>query len=354
MKLILSKTILVCALLFSVEAQGKSYVTYSGSGGRLGDNLVAFLHAAYVAYVYDLQLLYTHFNYFDQLALSKMFAKQSDLKNTALKVKHFAPHEKLSISQDNNIVYVIPYFPAGDYDRNHCNCFKFDCDWNNKEFLTFIRSAVRPLSAFAAPTLEDYKIHIALHIRRGGGADAPLYNRMPSSESAESLTKKRVPPPGAYADTGYPMKFPPVAYYIQQLKKIIQMCAPSPIHVHLFTDDTDPGSLVARIKSELNYNVEFTWRTSGNYHNRNVLEDLFTMPHFDILLRSDSNYAVVAEKLKDYLLVVSPVDYVWQGEKLVITKQKIRINSGHKKYRRITRDDSWLAQNFAQIENVNL
>lgn len=341
MKLIASKIVIIAAVLVSLEIHAKSYVTYSGSGGRLGDNLVAFLHAAYVAHIYDLEILYTPFNYFDQLALSKIFSRQSDLKNIHLKTKTFAPHEKLNIGQESNMLYIIPYFPAGDYDRNHCKCFKFDCDWNNKEFLKLIRAAVRPLSPIAAPVLDENKINIALHIRRGGGADAPLYNRVPA--------------PGAYADTGYPMKFPPLAYYIQQLKKIIQVCAPAPVHVHLFTDDTDPGSLVQRIKAELSYGaLDFSWRAQGNYHNRNVLEDLFTMPHFDILLRSDSNYAVVAEKLQDYLLVISPVDYTWQGETLVITKQKIRINSGHKKYGRLTLDNSWLSQNFAQIEKVNL
>lgn len=341
MKKLSNKLYFLLWLLIPLSCSGKSYVSYSGSGGRLGDCLVAFLHAAQVSYWHNLELVYNHFNYFDQLALSRIYRPLNEIHKLRPKIKTFAPHESLNISKEDNVLYIIPYFPAGDYDRIHCNCFKFDCDWNNKEFLNIIRSAIKPHIAFPAPTLEENKINVAVHIRRGGGADAPLYNR--------------VPPPGAYADTGYPMKFPPVKYYSDQLKKIIQLCAPASIHVHLFTDDTDPGSLIARIKAELTYDaIDFTCRTHGNYHNRNVLEDLFTMPHFDILLRGDSNYAVVAEKLADYLLVISPVDYKWQDEILIITKQKIRLNSAHKKYQRLAIDQLWLSSNFALIERVSM
>ena len=49
-----------------------SKVTYTFSGGRFGDNLLAYIHAKWIAYRYHIPLLYKPFDCSDQLVLHNL------------------------------------------------------------------------------------------------------------------------------------------------------------------------------------------------------------------------------------------------------------------------------------------
>src|ERR1700728_1817882 len=54
----------------NISKARQSYITYALSGGRFGDNLLAFMHAKWFSYRFKLPLLYKPFPYSDQLQLS--------------------------------------------------------------------------------------------------------------------------------------------------------------------------------------------------------------------------------------------------------------------------------------------
>jgi hypothetical protein len=58
-----------------------NYITYELSGGRLGDNIIAYLHAKWLSHVHGIALLYKPFQYSSDLSLS-----QTDLSITDIDI----------------------------------------------------------------------------------------------------------------------------------------------------------------------------------------------------------------------------------------------------------------------------
>ena len=128
-----------------------------------------------------------------------------------------------------------------------------------------------------------------------------------------------------------------------------------PLYVHIFTSDTDPVALMNEIKNQIIHSsITFGCRTEGNHFHKNVLEDLFAMTAFDVLIRPDSNFSIVADKLNDYLCVISPWECEWNGNMLNITQQKLRLNIAHPKYEWILKESHQFNTMFHQIEKVSI
>ncbi|GMU19297.1 MAG: hypothetical protein AMXMBFR12_04890 [Candidatus Babeliales bacterium] len=327
----------ILLLLLLGRLNAKSAVTFSTSGGRLGDNLVAYLHAKYIAYKYDLEFLlipHAHFNEFELYTNELKFSEWSYSYSIH---KTINPHQPVIIDSHANILYIIPYFPDWEYGKNG-NQYMLFVDWNNPEFLKEIRRQIKPKAPLDLPKLDDSKINIAIHIRRGGGFDEPLISRL-----------CRQP-----ADMSFPLKFPPMRYYIEQLRKICNSCKNTTLYVYIFTDDKNPISLMNELKSHIKHdNITFKCRVRGNAHNKNLMYDMFAMTKFDILIRPDSNFSIVVDKLHDFLCVIHPYDFRWENQKLYITKQKLRINSAHIKYLWLENLGD-LKSSFAVVEEVFL
>src|SRR5665213_983093 len=58
----------ICLVSYSYAHEEKA-VTYEFSGGRLGDNLLSYLHAKWISYRHQIPLLYKPFKYSDKLML---------------------------------------------------------------------------------------------------------------------------------------------------------------------------------------------------------------------------------------------------------------------------------------------
>lgn len=85
----------------------------------------------------------------------------------------------------------------------------------------------------------------------------------------------------------------------------------APLYVFLFTDDCNPQRLVDKYKKLVgNSNIEFACRTERTDYFYNVLEDFFSMMYFDILIRPDSNFSIMAEKLGFHSVIISPGDFL--------------------------------------------
>ena len=62
---------LLSALCVYMNIRGAA-VSYQFNGGRFGDQLVTYVHARWVAYKFNLPLLYKRFDYSDQLMVDSM------------------------------------------------------------------------------------------------------------------------------------------------------------------------------------------------------------------------------------------------------------------------------------------
>ncbi len=325
------KFLLIILLLSTkVHLVARSAVTYNPAGGRLGDQLIGYLHAKWVAYKFKLPFLYKPFAYSDQLMMHEL-----DEHYTAAHKQEFMHKVTLQTGQSlndfvdlkkDNTLYIIPYFPEIYNESRSCSVHTwyykegqhpyFLVDWRDIEFHRLIQRYITPrevLSLVYPPS--DDRISIAVQIRKNsGGFDFPLLHGMHEEES-------RYNPQQIYVDVVFPMKHPPESYYVEQLKRVIEMYPEKKFYVYIFTDDPDPLTITKHIEAAVGcMQAEFACRNTGiNTHFVNVLEDMFSMTNFACFIRPDSNLGIVADKIGDHTIVVSPRDHVWEKKNKIFT-----------------------------------
>ncbi|HLB41198.1 MAG TPA: hypothetical protein VJJ83_05385 [Candidatus Babeliales bacterium] len=313
-----------------------SIVTYELVGSRLGDQLIGYMHAKWVAYKYNLPFYYKPFPYSDQLMMHDLEQwYNDDLARQHHKIK-LAPEQKLEQFIQSNKpdqCYIIPYFPESyeeflptvgplDYHlwQRPVNYFPyFTVDWTDPVFMRMLKDMIRPRQPLQLVKLPKNCVTIALHVRKNsGGLDFPLLHGL--SDAAYN-------PKQPYVDVIFPLKHPPEEYYIEQLQYLIQRFTGQRLYVYLFTDDAHPEVILARIKQAIKQPmIEFACRTTANNHYSNVLEDLFSITQFDCFIRPDSNFAIAAAKLGSYKVAISPLHHHWEGHRLIIDQVAIQVN----------------------------
>lgn len=315
-----------------------SAVTYTFNGGRLGDKLISYLHAKWVSYVYGIPLLYKPFTYSDQLELhNKEIAYES--YNLRRFSNYFELHQNQSlvVNPNANTLYIIPYFSESVEERqlpqpgiNANNLVPnlgslrnelpyFEVNWNDREFLHEIRQMIKPINNLKLiEPPQDGKISVAVHVRKNsGGFDLPLLHDLPAEQYN---------PHQLYTDVIFPFKHAPDEYFIEQIENIYHLYQ-QPLYIFIFTDDPNPIDILKKYRNKIN-NPEISFKcrnTEINNHYSNVLEDLFSMTKFNCFIRADSNISIVASKLTDFDILISPAHHIWQGRKLIIDKVNLTI-----------------------------
>ncbi len=258
------------------------------SGGRFGDNILATAHALSFSMEHNIPLLIPEFPYSQELILDdlvgKYFPTMHQFRHTIVYTKEVP---KYVVSGAQSVLFQIPYFPesAIEYTVPNHVWKPFPIMWNDQKFKARLRQLIAPKKSLQLLRLPKDKICVAVHLRRGGGFDNNL-------------------------EVGIMIyKFPRDAYFINGIKKIHELVGHAPLYVYLFTDDPDPAYFLELYKELLNDDrIELAARMAGNYHHSNVLEDFFSMiqPGFQYLIRPESNFSVMAEKMGYYRAVITP------------------------------------------------
>jgi hypothetical protein len=291
-----------------VQDQAKSrqsYITYALSGGRFGDNLLAFMHAKWFSYRFKMPLLYKPFPYSDQLQLSvdeQLFRDGVLNKVSQSMIMENLIHPK--IKNDTSMLYIVPFYSECLNELAVCRDMVYlPIDWENEEFRNLLKKAIKPIANLPPLDLPRDKITVAVHIRMGGGYDT------------------------SNTPAAYPYKFPSLEYFIQQLQFLSHLFSGQSLYVHIFTDDQNPQNLLKEIEERVNDSqIEYHCRQEGNNHYSNIVEDFFAMTQFDCLIRGDSNFAVAADKITDYKVVVYPVQSIWDGHRNVVHKAGVKFH----------------------------
>lgn len=290
-------------LLFSAQ-QGftRSAVTYTFSGGRFGDNLLSYSRAKYISYLYDIPLLYIPFAYSDSLMMHNL-----ELHYSQEKVKEYkgvVSYKQVNgvIDSEADIIYVVPFFPESVYERN-CprNPYLFDVDWDNPKFKQELQKMIKSVDRLNLLQMPTDCITVALHVRIGTGFD------LIGNYTYDDMIK------------WHPLKWPPLSFYVEALQKVAAQFPDQKIYVYIFTDHNNPSELMdyfAKIITDTR--IQFDCRLYGNNHNTNVLEDFFSLLQFDCLIRSDSNFSVMAEKIGDYKILIAPKHVSQQNGETII------------------------------------
>jgi hypothetical protein len=301
----LSYLVVAISLISHLAAFSELGVTYEFSGGRFGDCLLSYLHAKWIAYEKQIPLFYRPFAYSSQLVLHDKETNLSDLGDTP-RLRFRMGNGPVNPRIPFPILYICPYFPEDPWELaqtkyNSAPWFYFAVNWKDPQFRYFVLPLIQPKKelSLVVPPLD--RITIALHYREGGGYD---------DQSAHE---------------GWPLKFPPLHFYVDALLSAIELCHSKPIYCHIFTDALHPELIAEAIQSAIPKEtpILFGYRKEKNSPTQNVLEDFFSLFHFDILIRPQSNFSMIPSLLHDFVAVYSPASFIREGTKVIIEKTRL-------------------------------
>lgn len=268
----------------SIKYEAGNAITYSFSGGRFGDNLLAYFHAKWIAMKYEIPFFYKPFPLSELLQMDTRDVRWS--QSYRFKHKVIIRHENEIKKSASSTLYIIPFFP--EFKFEFLNQWKgklyFEVEWEDpifKEELIQCMTSKEPIPTIPLP--QDRKT-VGMHVRRGGGYD-----------HKDAMINS-------------PLKFPPDSYYIECLSLLLEIFKNERLYVYLLTDDPHPEKLVSQYKGYFaEYgNVEFACRETGNHYNSNILIDFFTIPKFDCFIGSGSNFSLMAKQLGNYEIEIFP------------------------------------------------
>jgi hypothetical protein len=272
-----------------------SAVTYELSGGRLGDSLIAYLHARWIAYRTGLPLLRVPFKEDSLFSLHDLDPVVDSRPFREVKqVTHLSEIDPSAPST----LYVIPYFSECLYERrNHAPLF--EVNWEDPFFQREVIRCLTPKQSVESFPLPVGNITVGVHVRRGGDKDT------------------------ASAVTMFPLKFPPDEYYLEQIERILHLYKGQSFYIHLFTDDPDPAGLALRYQNSIsNPNVTFGFREQASF-----LDDFCALSHFDCLILPQSHFSIVASKLGRHSLLILPTHGKKQQNSFSIDKIEMQFRS---------------------------
>lgn len=256
-------------------ARSNSAVTYAlDYVGRFGDQLSNYIRSYYIAWKYDLTFFYKPFDFSDQLALSKthipltdetfsQYTKIFNLNNDSCYDSKLMNEVIHSIeSKENNTLYLIPFhFPSA-------------WEWDEEAFHLRLSELIQPLKPLKLTPVPRDCISVAVHVRSRN-------NTFDNQNHVKIM----------------PSKFPPLSFYMSALKEILNIFADKSLYFYIFTDDPNPIGLRNKFYEELiqiNKKIVMECRLTENAHNKNVLEDFFSMLQFDCLIYPSSAYSLCA------------------------------------------------------------
>lgn len=272
-------------------------VTYTFSGGRFGDNLLAYMHAKWISYTHGIPLLYKPFPYSDQLHMHQIEQPYKGQYPSTFTIKCIDDIPK-GLSRAS--LLILPYFPESLSERTqaqkHGHLWPYiSVDWDDPTFHTILKEMVRPQYPIQQLTLPKNHISVACHLRKGGGFD-----------TAHTLHHMA-------------LKFPQDNFFISELHWLLHIFPDHSLYVYLFTDDPNPQKIKEKFEKLFsNQPIQFDCRTDTNAHNLHVLDDFFALTQFDCSIHGESNFAICAGKLGNYIYESQPKACHWEGSTLVI------------------------------------
>jgi hypothetical protein len=281
--------ILFIVFFCSIEAGGKEdhLVTYRFNGGRFGDNLMIYLSALYFSHQNGIPLLYKSFPYSQYLKLSS-YGYHGEITQKQMKVvDESLLGASFSLAKmKRSTLFIVPI--------NFWQHVKFV----DAKFKNLAKKLVSPNVQLKLVKPPKDSISVAIHWRQGGGFDKDGWELV------------------------FPLKCPNREFYIEAFATVLNQFPDEKIYCHIFTDAQLPDILAEELRSIFpdKEKITFNVRQGENRHDKNVLEDFFSMMNFDILIRPNSNLSRVAAKIHDFLMVCYPAEYRIENKKVVITK----------------------------------
>ncbi len=283
---------------------------YPIEDGRFGDCIMSYYRTKWLAWKYGLKFFYQPFIYSNELTISTTEPWVADHKHEYPNVVRVYNERTAGLRKgDGCTLYMTTYWTTyEDWLPWNQGFYPISVD---PAFIEDLRKTVKPRNTIPKLPIPPGALSIAVHVRKGGGFDKPLL-----TEEKKTVAN---PTQHTHVDVGYPEKFPPDEFYIEQIAYLANLFPTQPIYAYIFTDDKNPQRLVDKYKQALNNpRITFDYRKKGSAHNANVVEDFFLMQQCDCLIRADSALSKAAQILAHYKVVISVKNAFWKDGKLIV------------------------------------
>lgn len=257
--------------------------TYGFSGGRLGDNLISFIRARWLAYVFKGTVELKNFEFIDNFQFCKIYNK---LENNEQIMQLTNLNEITKKKYDKPIIFELPYFPLENLEKKlywHKNRSTeiLKINWLDKNFIDILKKEICANSNFNLKLTKNFKYNVAIHYRFGSGPDLVQEDPIP-----------------------IPSKSPSIDFYIKSLNLLKSILNEGKIYCHIFSDKTNIESFLNILQKKF---PEITFDFHVSNQNIGVLEDFFSMLDFEYMIRPCSNISLIASIIGKCHTVILPI-----------------------------------------------
>lgn len=290
----------------------QSAVTMEKWHGQLGDRLILYIKAKYIAEKLGLPLIVKNFPEARLFAMQHLDRSHTSFPRTTKPVNlrqwdaNTEQQLKKQIESGHRALYSVNYkIPTSPKPiQSHLGLLKGHSAFlkelqPNHPLIKTLKRTISPAQNLKLPTLEPDVIHTALHIRYNGKAKS------------------------------HPEKFLPIDFYIKALQKLITLVPDQPMKVHLFTDHKNPKTLCSQLRNACKGNENITVVTSKEPAQNTILHDMFAIAQCDCLIRSMSSFSVVAQLIGNHHIVLSAKNPRWRHGRVTFDSIQVWHNPTH-------------------------
>jgi len=245
------------------------------SPGRMGDCLLAYLKAKWVAHQHNIPLIFEPFKGSEKFALhqnEKYRFDETSVVQKFKKSKTWSNKQTIKEGKEKNL-YEVNYHPEDPCEFHHFpKSWEVSVDWDDPNFHQVVQESLKPTCDVKFVDMPQHDASIALHVRQGKGFDADAFSYV------------------------FPLKLPPMEFYYEAVTKACEEYkneGKKNLYIHLFTDHPNPevlskkfGPILAKFP-DLNI-------TLGLRKDAGAMDDMFSMTQFDTLIRSTSNFSLIS------------------------------------------------------------
>lgn len=310
-----------------------SFVQYTLSQGRFGDQLLAYAKAQYIAHTYHLPLLYTPFNHAELIQLHHVQLPCAQYyKNEFL--KEIIIEKETAINSTDSFLYTVTL------STKHKDIANLDSvalyALQDKQYAEILQKMLTPCGPIHTIDWPKECITVALHVRKPSGHDTrltskQLYNRCDYTNITPTKIEKKGTMP---SDKRYPHKFPPDQYYIDQINFLSTLFQDKQLYVYLFTDYHDPEELVKKYTPHIQSDrVRLVCHTKEQQQYMSFIDDYYNMAQTNCLVRASSNFSRAAQLIGNHKTVIYPKSTRWYADAVIVDEVWIlSVNNDTKEY----------------------